>query len=302
MGDRRPALTIEGCSPELLAARLASRARPESGLAAPAVVDLRSATAFRSRHIAGAVSIPRPRLLQSLFLLPPRTRPLVLTSADGEDARLGADTLVQRGWREAAYLRGSPLDLDPRLLRSGAEPNRIWEPPPWLRRFEPRLPKDGTSCDVACGSGRAAVYLALGGRHVIGADILRDALIQARTLAWASRIPPPGRLSFRRIDLTTVDARRALLHAGRFRVVCCFRYLDRPLLPDLATSLAPGGWLLYETFLEEQAVRVGKPSRPAYLLKPDELREAFSGLEVVDYREGPDEEGNYLASLAARRR
>jgi hypothetical protein len=60
-------------------------------------------------------------------------------------------------------------------------------------------------------------------------------------------------------------------------------YLHRPLFPRLLEALAPGGVLIYETFAAGNE-RFGKPSNPAFLLKPGELLEAVRGhLDVIAY-------------------
>jgi hypothetical protein len=73
-----------------------------------------------------------------------------------------------------------------------------------------------------------------------------------------------------------------------FDAVVVTNYLHRPLLPSLVASLAEGGVLLYETFMRGHE-RLGKPSRPEFLLEPGELLRACSGLTVVAFEEGPVE-------------
>jgi SAM-dependent methyltransferase len=235
-----------------------------------------------------------------LFLLPPRERPIALIARDGARAAVAAGELAQRGWANVSWLDGSLDRLPRRRMRSGRAPNRTWEPAPLLREFLHLLPRDGEAVDLACGSGREAVYLALHGRRVLGVDRLPDALLQARVLARESALPR-GRLSLRRVDLTDSAATARLLRPRRFRVILCFRYLDRALLPLIAASLAPGGVLVYQTFLEAQARAGRRPSRAAFLLKPGEIRRTFSGLEMLHCTEGPDARGDHLASLVARK-
>ena len=60
-------------------------------------------------------------------------------------------------------------------------------------------------------------------------------------------------------------------------------YLHRPLFPALLDALAPGGVLLYETFMEGNE-RFGEPSRSAFLLKDGELLDLARGrLSVTAY-------------------
>jgi hypothetical protein len=62
-------------------------------------------------------------------------------------------------------------------------------------------------------------------------------------------------------------------------------YLHRPLFPRLLQALAPEGVLIYETFAAGNE-RYGKPSNPAFLLKPGELLEIVRGrLRVIAYED-----------------
>ena len=74
-----------------------------------------------------------------------------------------------------------------------------------------------------------------------------------------------------------------------FAGIVVTNYLHRPLLPILVESLAPGGILIYETFALGNE-RFGKPSKPAFLLKPGDLLEAVRGkLRVLGYEDGYQE-------------
>ena len=127
--------------------------------------------------------------------------------------------------------------------------------------------------DVAAGSGRHARWLAARGLRVDALD--RDAEALA-TLAGVAGVTPHC------ADLENVPwpCERAA-YAG----VVVTNYLHRPLFPDLIAALAPGGVLIYETFAAGNE-RFGKPSNPAFLLKPGELLEAIRGrLHVVAYED-----------------
>jgi hypothetical protein len=84
-------------------------------------------------------------------------------------------------------------------------------------------------------------------------------------------------------------------------VVC--RYLHRALAPALEALLAPGGWLLYETFTIHQRELGYGPENPAFLLNPGELPTLFAHLEVALAWEGVTDEARpaAVARLAARR-
>ncbi len=82
-------------------------------------------------------------------------------------------------------------------------------------------------------------------------------------------------------------------------------FLERALFPKFGRALRPGGILIADTFLVDQAA-VGHPRDPRFLLGHGELRALADGLEVEEYREGlvtyPNGERAFRASIAARRR
>ena len=72
---------------------------------------------------------------------------------------------------------------------------------------------------------------------------------------------------------------------GGFDGIVVALYLHRPLFPDLIAALAPGGVLIYETFMRGNE-RFGR-RRFDFLLKPNELFDAFSrDLTVVAFEQG----------------
>ena len=79
-----------------------------------------------------------------------------------------------------------------------------------------------------------------------------------------------------------------LVDAGagrRFAAIVVANYLHRPLFPRLESSLEEGGVLIYETFMAGNE-RFGRPSNPAFLLKPGELLAAFAALSPVAFEQG----------------
>lgn len=140
-------------------------------------------------------------------------------------------------------------------------------PSGWVRRWAPRVAA-GTVLDLACGAGRhARLFLGLG-FQVVALD--RD----------AQDIP-----GARFIQADLEDGRPWPLAGERFQAVVVTNYLHRPLFPQLTEALAPGGLLIYETFMLGNE-RHGRPSNPDFLLRPGELLGAFRGLQVLGFEEG----------------
>lgn len=125
--------------------------------------------------------------------------------------------------------------------------------------------------DVACGGGRHLRWLAAQGFVVTGID--RDALALQ------------GLGSDARSVVADIENGPWPLPGERFDAVIVTNYLWRPLWPTLRASLADGGALICETFAVGNEA-FGKPSNPAFLLRPGELIEACSGLQVVAYEDG----------------
>jgi SAM-dependent methyltransferase len=153
-------------------------------------------------------------------------------------------------------------------MHSPAEP-----PSPWLVRFSPLVRVGGTVLDLACGAGRHARYLAGRGLRVEAVD--RDAS------AIAALDGTPG-VSTRIADLEGGP----WPYGGRtFDAVVVTRYLHRPLFGPILAALADGAVLVYDTFMRGQQ-RLGRPSRPEFLLEPGELLSAFAALTVIAFEQG----------------
>src|SRR5918992_1235422 len=141
------------------------------------------------------------------------------------------------------------------------------KPSDWVVRWA-HLVERGPVLDVACGTGRHALFFAARGLEVFAVD--RE----------AQNIPG---VSFVRADLE--DGSPWPFEGRRFAAIVVANYLHRPLFPTLRESLDEGGILVYETFMVGNE-RFGKPSNPNFLLRPDELLQAFSVLTVVAFEQG----------------
>jgi SAM-dependent methyltransferase len=135
----------------------------------------------------------------------------------------------------------------------------------WVGLIEP----GATVLDVAAGGGRHSRFLASRGLKVTAVD--RD--IGALTAQ-------PG---IEAIEADLENGSPWPLPGLTFGAVVVTNYLHRPLFPALLDALAPGGILLYETFMAGNE-RFGRPSRPEFLLKDGELLEWVRGrLSVTAY-------------------
>jgi SAM-dependent methyltransferase len=161
-------------------------------------------------------------------------------------------------------------------------------PSPWVVRFAPLIASDRTVLDLAAGGGRHTRYFLGRGHPVVAVD---------RNVSGLS--PAPG-LETIRADL---EAGPWPLADRRFGGIVVTNYLHRPLLPILADSLLPGGVLIYETFAVGQEA-YGRPSNPDFLLRPNELIEAFgASLTILAFEHSliDRERPAIIQRIAARR-
>lgn len=154
-----------------------------------------------------------------------------------------------------------------------------------------RMPR---ALDVACGAGRNARYLAGLGYAVDAVDISAVALARGRELA-ATR-----GLSVNWLPADLESATASWLPAARYDLIVVIRYLNLPLVSELAQRLVAGGMLICETHLQTQAVVTG-PRGARFRAAPGALAQAAHGLQILLSEEGlvtdPDGATSCLARL-----
>jgi tellurite methyltransferase len=164
------------------------------------------------------------------------------------------------------------------------------QPHAFLREHLTLLPR-GSTLELAMGEGHNAMFLARQGYSVTGMDISAVAVERALQLSQEAGVT---------IKAHCVDLRATILPADWYDVVVCFYYLQRNLFPQILNTLKPGGMVIYETFTREQA-QYGHSTNPAYLLRPNELLEAFRALRIRVYRELVVEGPKAVASLVGEK-
>ncbi|MDO9597276.1 MAG: methyltransferase domain-containing protein [Azoarcus sp.] len=158
-------------------------------------------------------------------------------------------------------------------LRVSSAHEGIGAPSPWLVRFSKLIPAGGNVLDHACGGGRHARWLAREGFQVEATDRDRAAL---------AGLAGEANVTAREVDLEQGQ----WPYAGVvFDAVVVSNYLFRPRFDLLLEAVAPGGVLIYETFMIGNE-KFGKPSNPDFLLAPGELLQRTAGWHVVAFEQG----------------
>jgi SAM-dependent methyltransferase len=180
------------------------------------------------------------------------------------------------------------------------------EPASIVRELLPLLPT-GEALDIACGTGRHALFLTARGQHVTAVDFSSVALDTLELRARSTHTPvrrsrvvqAAGRHLRGGLDLIQANLEEIRLPERRFDLIICIQYLKRSFFSQMARALRPDGVLLMETFTHAQLDFTGGPRNPEYLLETGELREAFPELCVLFYREL--RAGVGIASLVAKK-
>ena len=159
----------------------------------------------------------------------------------------------------------------------------------------------GPVLDVACGPGRNGLHLAGLGACALLVDRSEEALAEAvrNKQELERRLGRSLCAQVARLDLETPEPPR--FKPQSLGAVLVPRYLHRPLIPVLLEALAPGGLLLYETFMEGQAA-YGKPRNPDHLLKAGELARWCAGYAVLHHCEGHrDDPPRFMGAMVCRK-
>lgn len=163
------------------------------------------------------------------------------------------------------------------------------EPDPLLLQIAARLPR-GAALDLAGGTGRHALALAVMGFDAVLADISEAGLEVARARAAQRELA----LTYR-CEAAEETVRWAQESGMSFQLICVFWFLERKLLDSLPLLLSPGGVLVYKTFTAEHARFTGRVLAD-WVLAAQELGDAFPALVTM-----VDEEADGVAAYVGRR-
>jgi SAM-dependent methyltransferase len=144
-------------------------------------------------------------------------------------------------------------------------------PSPWVQKWSHLAKPQSQVLDLACGAGRHMQFFKAQGHQCTGVDRSAEALAEAAV--------------FGQVVQADIESGPWPLMDQTFDVVVVTNYLWRPLMSQILASLAPDGVLLYETFALGHE-KIGKPSRPDFLLQPGELLRTFASLRVISYEDG----------------
>ncbi len=144
----------------------------------------------------------------------------------------------------------------------------------------------GRALDLACGTGRNALWLAQRGWSVTAIDGSRAAIEilnqHAAGLRIATRVADLEDSSF-------------TLEPASYDLIAIFYYLQRNLFEPAKRALIPGGVILAIALLAEPV------KDNSFRVEPGELPRYFEGWKILHHREGSDVWQHNVAEIAARK-
>ena len=147
-------------------------------------------------------------------------------------------------------------------------------PSAWMQLHAALVLPGMSLLDLACGQGRHAMFFATRGARVTAVDRDTAALQKLAAIAGVT------------VECRDLEGDAWPYVASSFDAAVVCNYLWRSTFAALLATLKPGGVLLFETFMDGNE-RYGKPSRPDFLLRSNELlaltRDEF---RVIAYEEG----------------
>ena len=151
------------------------------------------------------------------------------------------------------------------------------EPYIWVAAHLPRVAAGGAVLDLACGGGRHTRLALEQDYRVMAVDINIDKL--------ADIMDQPN-LAVLEADL---ENGHWPLGNAQFDGIIVTNYLHRPLFGHILAALAPGGVLIYETFMTGNEAH-GRPTNPEFLLREDELMDVCQNLDIIGFEQGLEQE------------
>jgi tellurite methyltransferase len=263
------------------------------------ILDVRDVASFERQHRTGAVNIPLEELGRRMHELPSRDSPLIVYDAIDERATAAAERL-RAAERHVTQVIWGELWLHEGPTRSGPSMGLLWSPHQIVREAVEHAKglwgnlAGRQALDIACGTGRDAVFLAMQDFDVEGWDILPDALERCRELAVRNGVTV-------RTACRDVEGQGEIIAPAAYDLIVCVNFLHRPLMPQIAAGVRHGGLVAYETFVEPQRARFGKPGRETHVLKTGELPEWFKGWNILACREGLAGPRRMAAGLIAQK-
>ena len=151
------------------------------------------------------------------------------------------------------------------------------EPHPLITGFAAKI-TPGSALDVACGTGRHAIWLARRGWQVTAVDSSPTAID-----ILGQRASEKGLVV--NTVLADLERREFVIEPESYELIVVCNYLQRDLFPSIRVGTRIGGIVIAIIAMVDPDPNI-RPMNPAYLLNPGELRAQFEGWDLIHDVEG----------------
>ena len=277
--------------------------------ATPLLIDCRREEDFIKGHHRQACHIDANDLFKRMHELPQKASPVALIGCveslktataflKDKAYQISNTTIYDRDHRQQLITQG--------LWQTGPSSIRLWQASPMIEHFCELLSKHPAAniksigLDIACGSGRDMVYLALQGWQMHGIDYQSEALQRTTRLAQNNQVAVQAYQHDLESDTNALQNLTQQGLPAAFDLITVWRYLHRPLLTTLQARLKPGGYLIYQTFMQG-CEKISSPKNPNYLLAKNELANTFSQLNIIKNDIHHLQDGRPVSAFIAQR-
>ena len=139
--------------------------------------------------------------------------------------------------------------------------------------------------DIASGNGRNAVFLTDKGFSVDAVDISEVGLAE-----FSGKYP--------NINAICADLDQFEIATVHYDLIVNVKFLNRRLFPYIHEGLKPGGVVIFHALLESDSLKSTPEHCRDYLLKINELLQAFLTMRIIYYREDRDPKSNHSDEMA----
>ena len=275
---------------------------------ADGILDLRCKDDYKQGHLKEATWLSWEILPESLNALPAAPASLYLVGQKDE-IEAASVLLDSKGYEVTGSLVINSLKAMqdwslqlPGLVETGMNSKTLWSPSLLVKEFIellnnqsirfPSVENRPAVLDIGCGGGRDAIFLTKNRMNVIAIDHEAKVLKRAKALASLSG----ASVKFKSCDIK----KPACLPEQKFDLITVVRFLNRDMFTYIKESISPGGFVLFQTFVEG-VEKFDSPKNPNYILGKTELAEVFDGFNIIVDRIDQLNDGRPVASFIAQK-
>lgn len=290
------------------------------------IIDLRTQAEFFACHLQGATHLPWAELLERLNELPPRPAKLILVASSLDILTLASNQLAEKNYQiqqqiwakvsanvpseqpglvQFCDINSPNIQVTQAVVHNNGTSHQLWQPCSLIAQFSETYFSQlrassqnqarSRALDLGCGGGRDAVYLSQAGWQVTAIEHKLSVLTKAQFLAKQTA----QNIEFILGDMTHPDTLPECW-LQQFQLVYGVRILNRALFPKIKQLIAPGGFVVWQTF-SAGCEAFGSPKNPNYILQPGELAQTFDDFEIICDRIEYLPDGRPVASFIARK-